>query len=847
MPWDDGEESPTNLSNWLHQPAGKFGSVQVGEDGHLYVGKSQIRFLGVNLCFGGCFPEKEKAEKIAARMAKFGINCVRFHHMDMRVFPDGIRSRDVSNTRELDEEALERLDYLIAKLKQVGIYVNLNLLVSRPFNAADGLPKEIEQLSWKDGHVVGFFYKPILELQKEYARKLLTHYNRYTNTTYAEEPAVAFVEINNENGLLHSWFGGKLDNMPEVFLADLQKQWNEWLRRKYNNTPQIRQLWDTSEPLGENLLRNPDWAEGMNDWYLEQHDGADAEATIVSDAPKDGVATRIGVAKLGTAGWHVQFNQGGLELEKERPYTLTFWAKADKSANISVNIGQAHEPWQGLGFSRSVELTEEWKRYRYIFRLAQNDNNSRLNFSNLAKQTGTYYLADIKLRAGGMVGLPKDETIENGSVSLFQHLRFNEHTTEAQQDWISFLWETERNYWQSLYKYLKDELDIQAPIVGTIIGCSTPNLMSELDVVDTHAYWQHPQFPGRSWDSENWFVPNLSMVNTKGGVLTALAQGRVCGKPHLCTEYNHPAPNTYSSEAPLLLASFARLQDWDGIFLFSYSHRRDDWDTRRIPNFFDIDQHPLKMANLIIATAMFMRGDVSPAHGHVTHELIAEKELELLRKGGRAWRFVRADLLNISNEVALLHRLCLRTGTQPDDVPSIPEPDVEEQQVFVSDNGEIIWDTSREGKGVVTVNSKRTKAVIGFVDGREFNLGRVTIAPGQTIQDWCTVGLTLLDGASFKGPGRALLVATGYAENANMGWKNPEKTTVGRDWGEPPSLVEVVPVKVTLPIPPAKVEVWALDERGQRKESLAVQAHNGHSVIQTTPLQQTLWYEVVLR
>jgi len=180
LPWDDASPSVTNISHWLHKPAGKFGHIRVGADGHLYAGKQRIRFLGVNLCFGACFPRKEDSEKIAARMAKFGINIVRFHHMDNQTFPNGIRARNVPHTRDLDPEALDRLDYLIAQLKRNGIYVNLNLLVSRPFNAADGLPKEIEQLGWKERHIVGFFYEPCLELQKEYARKLLTHRNPYT-------------------------------------------------------------------------------------------------------------------------------------------------------------------------------------------------------------------------------------------------------------------------------------------------------------------------------------------------------------------------------------------------------------------------------------------------------------------------------------------------------------------------------------------------------------------------------------------------------------------------------------------------------------------------------------------
>ncbi|HEV3116391.1 MAG TPA: hypothetical protein VGY58_05020, partial [Gemmataceae bacterium] len=155
LPWDDASPGVTNVSGWLHKPAGKFGAVHAGKDGHLYAGKQRIRFFGVNLCFDATMPRKEDADKIAARMAKFGINVVRFHHMDMFAFPAGIRARNSTSTSALDPEALDRLDYLIAQLKRHGIYANLNLLVSRPFQQSDGLPADIERVDWKDRHVIG--------------------------------------------------------------------------------------------------------------------------------------------------------------------------------------------------------------------------------------------------------------------------------------------------------------------------------------------------------------------------------------------------------------------------------------------------------------------------------------------------------------------------------------------------------------------------------------------------------------------------------------------------------------------------------------------------------------------
>src|SRR5512133_4096525 len=74
LPWDDSTPSVVDLSSWLPKPAGKSGHVHAEPDGHLYVGKERIRFFGVDLAFSANTPTHAEAEKIAARMAKFGIS-----------------------------------------------------------------------------------------------------------------------------------------------------------------------------------------------------------------------------------------------------------------------------------------------------------------------------------------------------------------------------------------------------------------------------------------------------------------------------------------------------------------------------------------------------------------------------------------------------------------------------------------------------------------------------------------------------------------------------------------------------------------------------------------------------
>lgn len=861
LPWDDACPSLTNLRSWNHRPAGRFGHVRAGKDGHLYIGKERVRFLGVNLCGPACFPRKEDAPKIAARMAKFGINIVRFHHMDSTWSP--LINYRKGDSRHLNPEVLDRLDYFIAQLKKEGIYVNLNLLVSRLFLPGDGLPEEIQRLPWKERHIIGFFYEPILELQKEYARKLLTHRNPYTGLTYAEDPVVAFIEINNENGLIHAWLGGRVDRLPKVFLDDLRRRWNEWLRRRYGTTRWLRKAWGVrTEPLGEELLRNGGFQGKKINWVLERHGGAEAIVTVSDDVPlalqgKGFRSVQITVMKLGTERWHVQFNRRGLSLDPDRPYTLTFWAKADRPCTLQVAVMQAHSPWRNLGFYAPIRLTRRWQEFKFTFRLREGDPNARVNFT-LGGQKATYWLAGLSLRPGGVIGLRDGERLEDGTVPILLRAQFWGKTEPALQDWARFLWETEDRYWQTLYRYLKRELKVKALVIGTIVGCSTPNMMAKLDCVDTHAYWCHPVFPFRPWHPEHWFVSNKTMVNERGGTLAGLAMRRVLGKPHSVSEYNHPAPNTYGSEAFLLLAAYGAFQDWDAIYAFSYSHRKDRWDLRRIPNYFDIDQHPTKMVTLIPAAAMFLRGDVRPAEGQIVVPLTLREELASLTKPASPWDLVHAGHLGVPPEATLVHRIAIAVGkkTLPPDALR-PEKVSLRGNRFVSDTRELIWDLRDPGRGVITVDTGRTKAVIGYGGGKRFVLGGVVIAPGQTMQDgWCAITLTVMEGelpsrfpSALFGPVRLLITTTGYAQNT--GWKlrgyggDPKKLTLGRDWGKPPSLVEGIPVRIVLPLPAKSVKVWALDERGHKRSLIPVHPDGkGRAVIDLGPSWQTLWYAV---
>ncbi len=240
-------DSAADVSFLLDPPAGKYGHIQI-RNGHLATPDGRrFRIWGVNLTGwtegSALLPPKEEAALWAATLARFGVNCVRFHFLDRTTEekPSGLIAANRGDTRAFDPERLDRLDYFVAELKRRGIYSNLNLNVGRSYKAGDGVP-DYDLIGVAKG--MTYVGERLLELQREYAAQLLTHFNPYTKSEYRHEPAVAIVEIVNENSLLEfwmrNWLRGRLTRGSVRYQLDftpyyeklLTDQYNRWLSQK---------------------------------------------------------------------------------------------------------------------------------------------------------------------------------------------------------------------------------------------------------------------------------------------------------------------------------------------------------------------------------------------------------------------------------------------------------------------------------------------------------------------------------------------------------------------------------------------------------------------------------------
>jgi hypothetical protein len=259
------DASSLDLSFLLEGPAGRHGFTRV-RDGHLARGDgSRLRLWGVHLTDWSrgsvLLPPKEDAPMWAGTLARYGINCVRLHFLDLDA-PRGIIAAG-SDSRHFDPQQLDRLDFLVAELKKRGIYVDLNLNVGRSYRAGDSVP-DFDRIRWAKGMTL---YDPrLIALQKEYARMLLTHVNPYTGNAYRDEPAVAIVEILNENGV---WVGF---SATPYYDAELTALYNEWLGKNLSpgEVTKLRELAGVAADAPVPRLRGTEVGGAPKERYLAE-------------------------------------------------------------------------------------------------------------------------------------------------------------------------------------------------------------------------------------------------------------------------------------------------------------------------------------------------------------------------------------------------------------------------------------------------------------------------------------------------------------------------------------------------------------------------------------------------
>lgn len=203
---------------------------------------------------------------MAERFASMGVNIIRLHAADAPVGEEPgswssckeapLLNYQKENGREFNKKGLDRFDYFVAKLKEKGIYLHIDLIVARDFREGDGL-----DYPGNPGSCVKRFpmyNKRMIELQKEYAKMILCHINPYTGLALIDDPAVVVVQINNEESAISGTMGtdGREDMQP--YRDEVQKRFNHFLLMKYGTREQLKKAWTNGESCALRCEEDPE-------------------------------------------------------------------------------------------------------------------------------------------------------------------------------------------------------------------------------------------------------------------------------------------------------------------------------------------------------------------------------------------------------------------------------------------------------------------------------------------------------------------------------------------------------------------------------------------------------------
>ncbi len=212
----DWETSPIDLSflNQAERPAGKRGFVKAKGDQLVFEDGTIARFWGTNITAYTLFNTPKDMVKVQAkRLSALGFNLIRLqHHDSLWVDPNIFGDQKLINTKAINKDSIEKIDWWIKCLKDEGIYVWLDLHAERPLKSGDDITAFDEIRKGKaTASVKGYNYvnQSIQKAMREFNTAYLNHVNKYTNTKYVDEPAIAAVLITNENDLTHH-FGNAL-------------------------------------------------------------------------------------------------------------------------------------------------------------------------------------------------------------------------------------------------------------------------------------------------------------------------------------------------------------------------------------------------------------------------------------------------------------------------------------------------------------------------------------------------------------------------------------------------------------------------------------------------------------
>jgi hypothetical protein len=237
-----------DLSTLNEDVAGQNGALTArGSDFTLGSGQ-KVKFWAVNAGPGIWNLDDASHIYLAKHLAKHGVNMVRLH--------GGIYGQ---NDPRVNRERLARLQHMVWALKQEGIYTKISFYFPAWFRL-DDWHRQGERWPF----MLLFFDEDMHRIYFNWARTLLTTPNPYTGIPLGQDPAVAMLEIQNEDS--HFFYTFNKKNAPPARWEILKGLYGQWLTSKYTSIDMALGAWQTKAIEGDDPRAGK--MELLNAWHM---------------------------------------------------------------------------------------------------------------------------------------------------------------------------------------------------------------------------------------------------------------------------------------------------------------------------------------------------------------------------------------------------------------------------------------------------------------------------------------------------------------------------------------------------------------------------------------------------
>lgn len=355
----------------------------------------------------------------------------------------------------------------------------------------------------------------------------------------------------------------------------------------------------------------------------------------------------------------------------------------------------------------------------------------------------------------------------------------------------------------------------------------------------SHYYNLHSDQRFSMVDRHNYFSGAGNMLSMPGGGILSTGLQQVLDHPFSISEWIHVFPNQYGAEGPAIIGAYGMgLQDWDASFMFQ---NRDDgtYSSKLGEHRWDVTV-PQIFALFPAISRQVLRNDVKTSSFsvplNVNYDSLLQGEIGFTDKVEQRGDYKILSTDKVPVETLAIARVGVKFTDKDIKTPSFDVTPFIQEKMVKSATGQLQWHYGDNPKGgYFTIDSAGTKAVVGFAQGKTFDLSDVCIT---SYAPFSAVFLTAHGKTgTIATDNRLLLVAVAKVHNTDMKYYYDNLVSKGRE----PVMMEPILAEIYLERSDAAT-VYVCDQDGNRTKK-TIPIINGSFTIDGAQTK-TIYYEI---